>query len=320
MTVLRPVHPKRLSLALLIATVAMLTFAAPSFAAAPQIVNSSSWLESLATSGESGKNGNWVRVTTVVKHDPGVTIDQLQFDDDWDGTTDPTSTKTNFTAQKMNVAGGADYTRISYAYQIPTSNTGMSCGFLSGTRRTDNRNIRVRVRQSDGTYSSTLSNQIKFVASGQCTGPEDFAEIWGWSQSDTSIEPGESVTFNYTGDDADGGFTGDRDFQGIRYRLRRLSDGTTTGTTLSCPGNGDNAAKSVNVTFPDRGRWVVEAELMDGDNCADNQNGGYWFWIGAVDVNTAAASSPTASLSGTTRPTVNGNVTVTATVADPSDS
>src|SRR5687767_7799857 len=127
MTVFRPVHPQRVCLALLIALAAILVPAASANAAAPQIVNSSSWLESLATSGENGKNGNWVRVTTVVKHDPGETIDQLQFDDDWDGNIDPTSTKTGFTAQKMNVAGGADYTRISYAYQIPTSNTGMSC-------------------------------------------------------------------------------------------------------------------------------------------------------------------------------------------------
>src|SRR5688572_22256691 len=119
MTVLRPVHPQRVCIALLIALAAVLVPAASANAAPPQIVNSSQWLESLATSGESGKNGNFVSVTTVVKHDPGVTIDQLQFDDDWDGTVDPTSTKTNFTAQKMNVAGGADYTRISYRYQVP---------------------------------------------------------------------------------------------------------------------------------------------------------------------------------------------------------
>ena len=318
----RPVHPKRVCLTLLVAVAAIFVPVASASAAAPQIVNSSTWLESLATSGESGKGGNWVSVTTVVKHDPGVTIDQLQFDDDWDGTTDPTSTKTNFTAQKMNVAGGADYTRISYRYQIPTSNTGMDCGFLSGTRRTDNRNLRVRVRQNDGTYSSTLSNQRQVRRERPVHRSRGLRRA---SAAESSRRPRRRrvarVLFNYTGDDADGGITGDRDFQGIRYRLRRLSDGATTGTTLSCPEQRRQRRQVGERHLPGprplgrRGRAA-----MDGDGCGANQNGGYWFWLGAVDVNTSATSSPTASLGGTTRPTLNGNVTVTATVDDPSDS
>ena len=107
--------------------------------------------------------------------------------------------------------------------------------------------------------------------------------------------PAATVTFSYKGDDAD--TPADADFQGVRYRHRRLSDGaTTTSPQVSCPGNGDNATKTLNVSFPDRGRWVVEAELLDGGNCGDNDNSGKWYWVGAVDVNSPVATSPTLSL------------------------
>ena len=188
----RPVHPKRVCLTLPSPSRRSSSRLLPRARQRRQIVNSSTWLELLATSGESGKGGNWVSVTTVVKHDRGVTIDQLQFDDDtWTAPLTPTSTKTNFTAQKMNVAGGADYTRISYRYQIPTSNTGMDDGFLLGTRRTDNCNLAVLFAVSNDGNSlvhAVEPAQVR-LASGQCTGPEDFAEIWGQSSSATETTP-----------------------------------------------------------------------------------------------------------------------------------
>ena len=72
---------------------------------------------------------------------------------------------------------------------------------------------------------------------------------------------------------------------------------------LDCDDNGDNAQKTTVVNFPDRGRYVVEAELMDSGSCGTNQNSGYWFWLGAVDVNTAQSASPEVDLTGTARPT-----------------
>src|SRR5688572_3258793 len=97
---------KRGLLSILIATAALAASAAPASAAAPTIVNTSNWLESLATGGQTNHDANIVHVTVVVKHDPGDSVDQLVFDDDWDGTNDPTSVKTNISPQKPNIQGG----------------------------------------------------------------------------------------------------------------------------------------------------------------------------------------------------------------------
>jgi len=169
----------------------------------------------------------------------------------------------------------------------------------------------------NGDQTGTSSSTIKFVATGQCLAYEDYPYIKTRSQSASSIETGDSVTFTYNGDDPD--TTGHSDFGGINYRLRRLNDGKVINKGKSCPANGDNANKTLNVTFPDRGRWVVEAELLNNNDCATSDNGGYWFNLGTVDVNSPASSSPTVSLN-TTRPMIDGSTTVTATTSDPSDS
>src|SRR3954454_4031453 len=93
-------------LAAAITTAVLFGSAGQAMAAAPTIVNTTSWLESLATNGETNHSGNIAHVTVVVKHDPGDSVDQLVFDDDWDGTNDPTSVKTNITPQKPSIQGG----------------------------------------------------------------------------------------------------------------------------------------------------------------------------------------------------------------------
>ena len=87
-------------LTLALAAAAFGATAAQANAAAPTIVNSSQWLESLATSGENGKNGNYVTLTALVKHDPGATLSSFVIDEDWDGTNDPTTVRT-VTAQRL---------------------------------------------------------------------------------------------------------------------------------------------------------------------------------------------------------------------------
>lgn len=290
----------------------------------PTIVNTSStggqtnWLETFTTAGETGNSANQVRVSVLVKHDPGREVTGLKFDDNYDGTDNTTADVVRaVTAQQPTIDGGYDYSRVTYQYAVPTANTGIDCGFLSGTREST-RPIRIRAVLDNNVETPTSSSNINFTAAGQCTGPEDYPYIYQRSQTASSITPGTSVTFTYRGDDPDTGVTGNRDFGGIRWRMRRQSDGATTTPQTSCPGNGDNVDKTLTVNFPDRGRWVVEAELLTNNDCANNDNAGSWWLIGAVDVNSPASSSPNVSLN-IPRPQLNGNVTVTATVDDVSD-
>ncbi len=87
----------------------------------PTIVNNSdtsagfkAWLESPATSGEA--NGNSLRLTLLVKHDPGRSVTGVKIDDDWNGT-DETTTKTvkTTTLQQPTVQGGYEYSRVPSA-------------------------------------------------------------------------------------------------------------------------------------------------------------------------------------------------------------
>src|SRR4051812_29771792 len=114
-------------LAIAITTAAVFASSGQAMAAAPTIVNTTNWLESQATNGQTNNAENVAPVTVVVKHDPGQSVDQLVFDDDWDGTVDPASVKTDISPQKPSIQGGYDYSRVSYSYTIPTANTGMSC-------------------------------------------------------------------------------------------------------------------------------------------------------------------------------------------------
>jgi len=295
-------------------------------AATPTIVNQSStggqtnWLESFTTGGEGdgGDNRAQIKISLLVKHDVGRKVTGIKVDDDYDGT-DNTSSKTtkNVTAQQPTMQGGYDYSRVTLTYNAPSSGTDLGCNPFGNHDRHSSKSIRVRAVLDNGDQTGTSSSTIKFVATGQCLAYEDYPYIKTRSQSASSIETGDSVTFTYNGDDPD--TTGHSDFGGINYRLRRLNDGKVINKGKSCPANGDNANKTLNVTFPDRGRWVVEAELLNNNDCATSDNGGYWFNLGTVDVNSPASSSPTVSLN-TTRPMIDGSTTVTATTSDPSDS
>jgi hypothetical protein len=297
-------------------------------AANPDILNDGTgcsgqtqWLLTCATGGETGPSGNanFLRTAGWVNHDLTTSLSSILTDDDWDGTVDPTTVR-GANAQRPTIDGGYPRSRFNVSYQLPTSNTGMSCsGFpsFSGTRRTDNRNARIAARDSANQTSGTSSSQIKFVAAGGCTGPEDFAYIDDVAASNfgNSLTPGQSDTFTYNGDDSD--TTGNSDFNGVFWRLRNIRTGATTGGTLDCDNNGDNATKSTTVTFPDRGAWVVEAELRTGGGCGQQQNNGWWFALGSADVNSSAApslslDSATTTVGGVIRPQWQQDFTVRA--------
>ncbi len=302
------------------AVIAGLAFGAGSAqAATPTILNTGNWLESTFSLGETNNSANRVFISLAVKHDPGREVNRIKIDDDWDGNDNTTSkTAKTVTAQQPDIAGGYDHSRINFNYQFPTSGTGMSCGaFGVGGTNKATKPIRIRAVLDNGEETATSSKDIIFTRA-DCSGGEDFPYIYQRSQSATSVTPGSSVTFTYRGDDSDS--TGNADFAGVNWRMRRVSDGTTTTPVKQCYSSPfDNVDKTLNVTFPDRGRWIVEAELLNNSGCNINNNAGSWAYIGAVDVNTAAATSPTASLAAT-RPQIGGNSTVTATFADGADS
>ena len=95
--------------------------------------------------------------------------------------------------------------------------------------------------------------------------------------------------------------------------MRKLnSDGTSTvisGPTLKCDG-GDNTPQNFNLTFNNRGHYIVEAELRNENNsCGTNDAAGTYWRLGSVDVNTAAGTSPTVSLGGVpARPNTGGEL------------
>ena len=311
----------RITVAAIAALILSTLITANASAATPVIVNGSNgqWLES-GSIGDNGGNSAAVTVSLLVKHDPGRNVTNLKIDDDYDGTDNTTSKALKaVTAQQPTIVNGYDYSRVTYSYTASTSNTGLSCGFLGvGGTAVTTKPIRVRAILDDSSETATSTTDLKLIRY-DCTGGDDNPVLTATSQSATSINPGDSVTFTYTGDDSDAALTTNQTFGGLRYRLRRLSDNTTTTPVVYCTG-GDNTSQNLNVTFPNRGRWVVEAELLnENSSCGTNPNSGSWWRLGAVDVNSPASSSPNVSLN-IPRPNLNGNATATATVDDSADS
>ena len=59
----------------------------------------------------------------------------------------------------------------------------------------------------------------------------------------------------------------------VFFALMDASD-AVSATGTDCPDGGDNSTKSTQVDFPDRGRWVVEAETLEED--VDRLERGGW--------------------------------------------
>jgi len=294
-------------------------------AATPVIQNTSStnsqtnWLESFTVSDNSGRESNRVWVTLTVKHDPGRKVTGIRIDDDYNGTDNAsTATLRAVTAQQPTIVNGYDYSRISYNYLAPTSGTGLSCNVITGGTDRATVPLRIRAELDNGEQTATSTSNLRWTRS-DCTSRDDYPQLFNRAQSATSVNVGDSVTFTFTGDDTDSGLTSNQAFGGLNWRLRRLSDGTTTTPQKVCYGSVDNTQQTLTVPFTRRGRWVVEAELLNENNtCGTNPDAGGWFYVGAVDVNTAAADSPELTLNAT-RPQINGTSTVTATFNDADD-
>ena len=279
---------------LVLAASSLVLGAAPAHAAAPVLVNAAGtqWLESLAVPKDT--NGERIWVTAIVKHDLGASVTGLAIDDDWNGT-DNTATLAPDAVTATLLPGGPPTTpRCATASCRPTLS--FSCGLFSGTRRTTS-TLRMRAVLSDGQRTGVVSANVHSVENGQCLGATDYPYLFNQSQTATEVTPGSSVTFTFQGDDVDGTGGNDR-LDKIRWRVRRLNDGAITQGPNNVGGLNDNTNINLAVTFPQRGRYVVEAELGGEDDAFGSfENGGQFFRIGAVDVNSSASSSPTVTLS-----------------------
>lgn len=263
---------------------------------APIILNSGSggtswmhWLESGAVSDDHDSTGNRsVTVTFLVNHPVGRTITGIVRDTDYNGSDNTGSLGITSTASQT--VNGFTTSRVVHTF-VPPRPGDFSCPVFGGATRRVSVPLRFRVVDNTGERSAAVSANVQFVETDDCFGRTDYPEMHSQSQNKTVAVPGETVTFSFQADDEDS--TGDNDhFDKYSWRWRRLNDGATSGLTCVNPGgNNDNDLITQNVTFPSRGRYVVEAELGgEDDACGAFENGGNWFRMGAVDVNDAASS------------------------------
>jgi hypothetical protein len=291
-------------------------------AATPTIVNTASvggqttWLESFATTGEDGDaaGAKRIRLTVLVKHDLGRSAVGLRIDQDW-GATDETGSIPTTTAgvdvQQPTVAGGFGYTRLTYTF-TPANNPGIT----SSTRRIT-KPLRIRAVLDNGDTTASSSSDVKFTSAAQdgtFGGTADYPYMKNWTTSggnfDRTVNSGGTLNFTYVCDDPDTNFfSSDDDCAGVKYRTRNVLTGATTTAQVDCPDGSDNSTKSTDVSFPTKGRFVVEAEFLNENSCSgDGPNSGAWFPIGTVNVNDPTVGNPTLTA---TRPQLNGNTTLT---------
>lgn len=306
-----------------------------------------SWLESFTVANDliqdsfggasaSGRNGNTVRITVLVKHNPGRVVKGLKVDDNWDGNddSDAATLREDVTVEQPDIVGGFNYSKVTLAYEAPTAGMGLSCPGLFDDDGTLGRTAQISIRAvlDNDTESESSVSPIKLTRE-DCNAKKDPPLLYDWQAQEPAggVIPGTPVTFKFRGLDTDEGLTEFRRFGGYTWRLRNLDTGETTTPTQYCPGtNQDGVLQNLNVTFPERGRWVVEARLhhmandvFDNQGCGNQLNGNYWYWIGAVDVNSPAEfggeKSPGATLTLPARPDSDNAIMASVATSDPFD-
>lgn len=316
----RPAHLRRIGLAALCIVLAYIGFASAAKtagAATPVIVNNGAvpdrtqqknWLSSTIVGGETNNNTNKVRIALLVQHDPGRKVTGLRIDEDYNGTDAAASaTLRPVTAQQPVTINGYTYSRVQFEY---TSSTGglssWSCSFLSQTWA-QNKNIYLRAQLDNGDQTASSVSDLRFHKANDCNNPiiGSFQPyVYNQSQSATSVPVGGSVTFNYAVKNASTAAVS-TSASGIKWRLRNSMTGEVTDMTAA-------GGSSATITFPRRGHWVVEAHGTGVPLLGGTAERNEWLYIGEVDVNSAEADSPNATLQAS-RPQHNGNTTITAT-------
>jgi len=305
-----------------------LVFASDAFAAPPTISNSSTWLESKTMA--TGVNDP-LRITTVVRHDSTDTVLGLRLDEDWNGS-DDTGSKALRTPASPGASGNCNSSTSMSISTVPGGSFNYSVIQFScdptysinscGNPADENVNVRVRVETSAGGQSGTSTQLVNFVRgfNDNCFfGENDMAFFKTRAQTQVNATPGQVVSIGGVADDPDGAAVWADAVDGLRWRLRNLVDGTTTGTT-QVTGFGDNANFSFNVTAPaTRGWYVVEAELRTEGSYEYSPSGNGFFWLGTITVNDGTAGNPSVALSANDADLVVATgqaLTVTAAVAD----
>jgi hypothetical protein len=255
-------------------------------AAAPFIQNNggvngtdTQWVEDQSLPDEDFGN-RLIHVTFMVSHDVGRRITSVNGF----GTT-------NRIVDAQYIPLGANNrlgTTLVRAQYDPGHPGGFSCPIIGSSTRRHDRSFSFSVSDDLGQVSQTLSQNVHWIETDQCTGADDYPALEQTSQNLTNVTPGQNVTFEYRCDDADQTGNNDRcDF--VVTRWRRLDDGAISGETTRDAE--DNTLRSFTQSFSERGVYVVEARLCSEDSCQDNS----WWRIGSVLVNGAAA--PTLSVS-----------------------
>lgn len=326
----RPAHLRRIGLAALCIVLAYIGFASAAKtagAATPVIVNNTQWLENTSTGGQTNNGANRMWVTVLVQHDVGRKVTGLRIDDNWNGTDDSATAAikdVSSIAEQPTYTGGYGYTRVTYFYNHPTA--GLSYG---NTTSQVTAPIRLRARLDDGAETATVTQNIRFFRAANQGGlfpSSNLSYAYNQAQSATSVDTGDTVNFTYNMTKT--ASLSSNSPAGFDYRLRRLSDGAlipNDGTTIR-----DCNSSNMDVTFPNRGRWVVEGKIRTttvilgiptNDPCS--QGGGDrdndWIRIGAVDVNSDPSESPSGELTST-RPVVDGTTNISAAgISDSAD-
>lgn len=272
-------------------------------------------------------------MSLLVKHNPGRRVTGLKIDDGWNSSDDSDgAAEKTVTAVQPEVAGGFNYSRVTYEYVAPRAGMGLDCPTLgSGTalRTTD---ITVRAVLDNGTETAPSTSRIR-LSREDCGTRVDPPMIYGWEAPDPGAElsPGDEVTFRFRGDDTDITPTEQNKFGGYHWRLRNLDTGATITPVRVCRGtNQDNELQEFTTAAPERGRWVAEARLdnLDGDllgngSCTYTHAPTHWYWIGAIDVNSPQSKdggeSPEVTLDVPARPAPDGSLAITVDGRDTFD-
>ncbi|MGH3712032.1 MAG: hypothetical protein ACRDT4_00985 [Micromonosporaceae bacterium] len=246
------------------------------------------WMETqqLASSGEE----RTFFATFLVQHAPGRRIFGVKLDADFNGTDDTGGAAMRSVAAQTYVgtAGGIETSRVSVGFDVGTP-SGFSCTFAGGTRVVDGP-VRMRVVDSTGEQSGSLSTTVRFVEDTNCAGIQDYPRLTSAAQSGAEAVPGQELHYTFTCDDVDPDlFSSDDDCDRANVRWRRLGDGGTSAPQLVTDLD-DTTAHTVSMSFPARGYYVVEARF-------GNENGGFpqthnptggWWRLGNAEVNDAS--------------------------------
>ena len=302
--------------------------------------------------GARGSYGSTFRAGFDVAVEPGHTITDVlvspssQTNDNDPGTYQYVSG--SVTVSQQPGGGGRAYVSVSQPITALTSwATGISDGLLSlcigPTSTTTNRRIFFKLKDDQGKLTPALPANVGIDdASFACGGyplidAQKVVSVGGVNAASGTTEavttPGTSVVYSFVGHGKGGGFNG------LNWRIRNAATGAmfvknASGGWNSCaaPCTGgfvtgysqlsqaDNTTGQITVSFPARGRWVVE-----GIPTGTNADGNAVQFMGSALVNSekgsTSASSPQITVSGapSDHPNTNSSWTMTATLTDTSD-